>query len=252
METTKMIRVNSRFKDKDSNSNGDFIYNMGDLLMINSCLDLTLVSARIPRLYGNIYAPINELSFVDSFGEETTVYASPGQYTATQLAAEISARCVDISVTTSYNTDLHRFIFTARDRPQKMLASSSMAAYIGLLEDIVLGPTPFQIDYGPTLDGPACVYIQSSQLSRGSTCGDCKELGSYIPLVCCVPADVPYGYTVSYEAKDIQAQMVSYRSSKNYPNLSNFDIQVCDQFGNVLNFPHNAYIDLLFRVSLLV
>ena len=81
METTKMIRVNSKFMDKASYGNADFVYAIGDPLLINSCLDLTLVSARIPRLYGNIYSPINELTFTDIFNVVTTIYVTPGQYT---------------------------------------------------------------------------------------------------------------------------------------------------------------------------
>jgi hypothetical protein len=120
------------------------------------------------------------------------------------------------------------------------------------MEDIVLGPTPFTVDYGPTLDGPESIYIQSSVLSQGTTCGDCLTLGSYIPLICCIPANQPYGFTIAYEAKDINAQMVTYRASKNYPNLGQFDIKICDQYGNILDLPPNAYVDLLFRVSILI
>ena len=251
-ETTKLIRVNSRYKDPGSVGNGNFVYNMGDLTLVNSCLDLVLVSARIPRLYGNVYSPINELMFLTPLGV-TSVYVSPGQYNAIQLAMEISARCVDLAVDVSYNSDLHKFIFTSRSQAVTILVDSPLASYIGIMRDTVLGVgIAVEMDLSPTLDGPSSIYVQSSQLSRGATCGDCRQLGSYIPIVGVIPAaEVPYGFTISYQVTDTTAQLISYRSSKNFPPLNQFDIQLCDQFGNVLDLPSNAYVDLLFRVSVL-
>jgi hypothetical protein len=248
METTRFIRVNSKYRQPGGTSS-KFYYSIGGTLA-NRVLDLTLVSARIPRLFGNIYYPVNELTFSIG-GRLSSVYVTPGQYTAIQLAAQISAMCVDLQVDCSYNVDTHRFIFTNRGAATVfMLASSPISSYIGLTSDISLTNKPTSLPYPPTLDGPACVYIQSDTLSMCAHCVDTPAIGTYIPLIAAVDCNVPYGFTISYECKDINSQLISYRLSQSLPNLSYFDIQLCDQYGNLLSdLPENSYVDLVFKIT---
>ena len=248
METTRFIRVNSKYKQPGGTSS-KFYYSIGGTLA-NRVLDLTLVSARIPRLFGNIYYPLNELIFSIG-GRLSSVYVNPGQYTAVQLASQISAVCVDTQVDCSYNVDTHRFIFTNRsDTTVLMIASSPIASYIGLTADTSLTNAPTSLPYPPTLDGPSCVYIQSDTLSMCAHCVDTPAIGTYIPLIAAVDCNVPYGFTISYECKDINSQLISYRLSQSLPNLSYFDIQLCDQYGNLLSdLPENSYVDLVFKIT---
>lgn len=259
-EACKVLRINSKFRTRGSSS--DFIYSLGDSTILNQCLELCLVSARIPRLFGNIYAPINVL-LAKVFQEDGSFvqYSLPcntGQFNAVELAAEMTKELARVNCTCSYDTTTHRFSFMSSGMSSShivLLASSPIAQYIGLTHDLYIDThnEPIQCQAPPTLDGPSCVYVQSYLLSRSIHCVDALTLGSYIPLVAVIPCQsTPYGFTVSYEANDINLQQISYRQSKNYPSLNQIDLQLCDQFGNILPLPDNAYCDLLFRVTLRV
>ena len=248
METTRFIRVNSKYKQPGGTSS-KFFYSIGGTLA-NRVLDLTLVSARIPRLFGNVYYPMNQLIYSYG-GMRSSVFVTPGQYTAIQLAAQISALSIHHQVDCSYNVDTHRFIFTNRgSETVMMMAESPISSYIGLAADLPLTNFPTSLPYPPSLDGPSCVYIQSDTLSMCAHCVDTPAIGTYIPLIAAVDCNVPYGFTISYECKDINSQLISYRLSQSLPNLSYFDIQLCDQYGNLLSdIPENSYVDLVFKIT---
>ena len=158
METTRFIRVNSKYKQSGGTSS-KFFYSIGGTLA-NRVLDLTLVSARIPRLFGNIYYPVNELIYSYG-GMRSSVFVTPGQYTAIQLAAQISALSIHHQVDCSYNVDTHRFIFTNRgSETVMMMAESPISSYIGLAADLLLTNTPTSLPYPPSRWSILCVYTK--------------------------------------------------------------------------------------------
>ena len=112
METTRFIRVNSKYKQPGGTSS-KFFYSIGGTLA-NRVLDLTLVSARIPRLFGNVYNPISELIYSYG-GMRSSVFVTPGQYTAIQLAAQISAISIHHQVDCSYNVDTSVYFYESRE-----------------------------------------------------------------------------------------------------------------------------------------
>lgn len=244
----RVIRVNSKYRLPGGTSS-NFVYSIGDTRIANRVMDLTLVSARIPRMFTNIYYPINQLNMIKE-DIEMQSFVPPGQYTATELATQMSSVMLDSGMDVSYDVNSHRFIFHARQGDVLLLVNSPLASYIGLHEDTLCkSGIPKTLLYQPTLDGPSCVYIQSQALSLNIHCVDTLQVGTYIPLVAVVDCTTPYGFTISYECKDVLSQRIDYRSSQNYPNLSYFDIQLCDQYGNLLDMPPNSYCDLVFKIT---
>ena len=246
METTRILRVNSKFRE--SGTACDFTYSLGDNIVATRITDLTLVSARVPRMFGNMYYPINQMDFMRE-GELVSMFVPQGQYTALTLATAMSAVMVDLGVDVSYDVVNHLFVFVARSTQVTLLVRSPIAAYIGLLQDTLLTNSPVSMTAQPTLDGPNCVYLQSNDLSRSLHCVDSRKVGTYIPLIAVIPCDVPYGFTINYECRDVLAQQVSYRLSESYPNLTMFDLQLCDQYGNVLSMQENSYCDFVFKIT---
>ena len=96
MLATKLLRINSKYRTDGSASCTDFSVNIAsrDCENISQCV---LLSATIPRLFGNVYAPTNVLNCLysttplnpfNSF-QPVAFQITPGTYTALTLAAEL-------------------------------------------------------------------------------------------------------------------------------------------------------------------
>lgn len=246
---SRLLRINSRYC-LNSFGNSRFIFQANSSL-IDNCQKISLISASIPRLFTNIYHPINVLKYtVDDVEFQITI--PEGQYTAEQLASQID---LDPGLTCRFDDITTRFIFGHTDAKgvQTLRANSPIAAYIGVTEDISLSPLSFTAaDSVPSLAGPSQIYLESQFLSQNNCVSNLEDnLGNFlIPLMTVVDCStVPYGFTIHYESKTDSNSQVNYKSlgvgSK--VSLRSIDINLTDQFGNYLNLPNNAYVDLVFR-----
>lgn len=243
IEPSRLFRVNSRFK-KLGERNSNFTYNY-DNRLVDGCYKVALISASIPRLYTNIFDANNVLLYVSSLTGEVRQFVVPtGQYTALELAAALDL-CPDLTVT--YDEGLHRFIaFAPYPLQLTLLAASSIGHYIGLTADLELdGASTLIFPSPPSLAGCQTLYLQSQFLACANTV-DTPVVSPFIPLIVPIAANaVPYGFTIAYTATDIEIARVSWGGKV---SLRQIDIQITDQYGNPLNLPDNAYVDLVFRM----
>jgi len=248
---SRLLRVNSRFA-VSGYSNSNFLSNVESSLVTN-VQSVTLLSASIPRLFTNIYSPINVLQYLVD-GDVYQITIPEGQYTADQLAKQID---LDPNLSCFYDDLTHRFIFghtTVVVGTQILLATSPLANYIGLDEDIQLLPlTFFSVNSPPALGGPNQVYLESQFLAQTNCCTSLGLLDATknIPLI--IPIDcsqVPYGFHINYEAKTKLAQLTfNDLGVGSRVSLQNLDLSLTDQYGNHLNLPQNAFCDLVFKFN---
>jgi hypothetical protein len=57
---SRLLRINSRYRSAGTSSN--FVYTL-DNRLVDAISGIALMSASIPRLFGNIYSPINVLTY---------------------------------------------------------------------------------------------------------------------------------------------------------------------------------------------
>lgn len=238
---SRLIRVNSRFAQ---GTNTNFVYYF-DSKAVDSCDEIVLISASIPRLFPNIYSPINVLTYSD--GVNTYNYTVPAaQYTAVELAAALN-NCPDLTV--AYDEAAHRFTFQGAliYAPYTLLASSPLANYIGLSSDLPLTGGVDYVESTPQLS-LSQIYLQSDL--AGLHCSDTPQLSDFIPLVTHIDCSaVPYGYTINYSLVNSESNSLSWNGD--LANLRRIDIQLCDCYGNTLVLPQSAFVDLIFRIYII-
>jgi hypothetical protein len=241
MRKSRLIRLNSRFAQ--GNSNSDFVYYFNDG-NVDQVIEILLVSAQIPRLFPNIFPAINTLTYTDGLGVFHFTVPTK-QYAAVELAAALDL-CPDFTV--GYDEDEHRFTFegaTGLYVPYTILTQSTIANYIGLSSDLpMLEGVVSYVESPPNLAMPQ-IYLQTS-LCR-LHCNDTESLTPYIPLY--TPIDcssVPYGFNVNYSLVEPEACSLSFNGD--IVSLRRMDIQLTDVYGNVLVLPASAYVDLVFRI----
>ena len=237
MRKSRLIRVNSRF-GQGTNTRFNYFFDNRNVDNVNQ---IVLLSANIPRLFGNIYEPINVLTYSDGLSTYNLVVPT-GQYTAVELAAALNQRA-DIVI--GYDEVRHRFTFRGYGT---ILTSSSIANYIGVSSDLTMEASE-QVVYAespPNLAGPSQIYLQS-EFMCGTQCCDTPALSPFIPLF--TPVDcsaIPFGYTINYSMVNENSNAVSWNGS--VVGLRRIDFELCDVYGNVLVLPRNAFIDLVFRI----
>ncbi len=242
----KLVRVNARYRS--SGTPGVFRANF-EARDLDSVRSISCLRAVLNRVFSNIFVPINQLDYVLNDLTPGSVVVPPGQYTATQLAAAIQTASSGI-FTVTYNTTTNRFIFTFNgvglNTSVQLLASSSIAMYIGLTADLVIPAlaTPTPVQSPPQLQGPATVYIESEWIA-GSHCVDAAQNGSYIPFLAAIDfSAVPWGFDGIFEAKTPIEYQVDFRRTSGSRSLTNFDVSLTDEYGNPLDLPLNAYLDM--------
>ena len=263
---TKLLRVNSKYRTPNSASCTDFSVSLDsrDCENISQCV---LLSATIPRQFGNVYAPNNVLR-----GQYSTTPLNPfnsflpvafqiseGVYTAVQLAVEltrvISAEFAFIRV--EFNELRQRMHFIATNVPADFALNlsheSGLGRIVGITSNVFFvdsfSPDAY-VDSPPALQGPTQIYVESIFIGNRA-CLDVLENGFSIPLVNVVPcALVPEGFNVNYQATNVDSWSISYDvESTGLANLRTVDIRICDEYGDVLSIPENQHVDLVFRVS---
>jgi hypothetical protein len=243
---TRLLRINSRFRSGGTTSNFTEIFSNR---LVDNVQGIELISASIPRLFTNVYAPINELRYTIN-GLLYSYFVQEGQYTAPQLATLLNLSS-DFICTYQQEEKRFRFEFSGTPFDTIILASSPIARYIGISEDLPLFPAqPINASDPPSLEGPSQIYVQSKFLAS-SNCVDTEQIGQFIPLMARIDCSaVPYGFNIGYESKRSENSMLRFSDQGNASrqNLRAVDIELTDQFGNNLNLPRTSDCDLLFRM----
>ena len=221
---SRLIRINSRFKEFGG-TNSKFQYSFGQNRLVDSVYQIALVTASLPKTYTNIYEPINELSWTLA-GTVQTLTIPPGQYTAVSLAAQINTHP---NLTVTYDEATSRFQILCSPAI-KILASSSIAAYIGLTGDIQSAGVTFPLQAPPNLSGCANVYIQSKFLASVNCMDNPNSVSEYIPVMTAIDcSSVPFGFNISHSVSTIDSSRISYGGRA---SLRVVDIEITDEFGN--------------------
>lgn len=243
-----VLRVNSKYKEVYE-TDANFRYHLVSSPAAASVTSLSLISFTLNRLFTNIYSANDTICILD--GVLPVYIAIPwGQYTATELASTLTSSVSALLGTFTFTIVNNQFVVVNSSGDYTISFSlSSIATYIGLTQDIVLlNPTPYTFQSYPQLQGPDEIYVQSSIMASGQ-CLDEETLGGSIPLLAAIPcANVPYGFSVNYNAPQMEQHTV-YTDNGNPSQLKTIFIQLTDKFGNLLNIPANCYADILFRVT---
>ncbi len=231
---TKLLRVNSKYKLRGSNTN--FQFQCPDDIFTEQVVGISLIRFNCPRLFPNVYSPLNVLEFQDG----STIIVPEGQYNATELAAAITAASTE-GITVSYDETTKRMTFTGTG---VLLMKSPMAPLIGVTDDLILsGDTQTSTQ----LSGPDPIYVESSTIALNNML-DHPENGGNIPGIDVIPTNyIPYGFNVSWRNNETSQNIVQYTKAI---SIKQIDIQLTDQYGNIVSLPENCYCDLVFKLYL--
>lgn len=244
-----VLRVNSKYKEANE-TDANFRYHLVSSPAVASVTSLSLISFTMNRLFTNIYAANDTICILD--GVLPIYITIPwGQYTATELASTLSTTVSALLPSFTFTIVNNQFVVvnSTGDEYTLSFSLSSIATYIGMTQNIVLlTSAPATFPSYPQLQGPDEIYVQSSIMASGQ-CLDEETLGGSIPLLAAIPcANVPYGFSVNYNAPQMEQHTV-YTDNGNPSQLKTIFIQLTDKFGNLLNIPPNCYADILFRVT---
>ena len=258
MYTTKLLRVNSKYRTPNSASCTDFTVNipLRDLEGVSRCC---LVSARIPRMFGNVYGTDTVLRCLvsETGGGQPdvpfNVTVRAANYTIEELAAElhrqINNRFLFLSV--EYNKVLNRMRFVLTNPPAAFIIEFlpvDLGQLVGITSPFYMfGTITTDVPSPPALQGASSVYVESTFIANRA-CIDVLENGLNIPLVNVIPCStVAPGFDICYQVEHTDAWGIDYPES-GLVNLRSVDIRICDMYGNVLDIPPNAHVDLVFKI----
>ena len=245
---TMLLRVNSKFK-KSLETDADFSYDLVSSQAVASVTSISLIQATVNRLFTNINHSNNTISYMNGSSVITNLTIPVKQYTIEEL---ITALNLLYTWTWTLGTDKKLYIENT-GLPIILLASSTVAQYIGLTTNISLIPGdptfPKAMQTFPQLQGPDEIYVQSSILAAGQCLDDIYNTGGSIPLLGIIPCgSVPYGYSINWHSNET-SQYTIYSENGTPNQLKRLFIQLTDKYGNLLNLPPLCHVDLLFRLT---
>ena len=259
MYTTKLLRVNSKYRTPNSASCTDFTVNIPvrDLENVGRCC---LVSAKIPRMFPNVYGSDTVLHCLVSENVGQPPYAfdvtvSAGLYTIETLTEELNRQLNSefLFLTVVYNKDNNRFRVVLTNPPAAFsieVLTTDLAQLIGVTSPITMfGSLTIYAQSPPALQGANSVYIESNFIANRS-CLDVLENSLNIPLVNVIPCStVAPGFDICYQIEHTDAWSIDYGAENTgLANLRSVDIRICDMYGNVLDIPPNCHVDLVFKI----
>lgn len=243
---TRLLRINSKFRET-AGSSADFkvIIPVSDLDNVEK---ITLLSASIPRMFGNVYPGISIIRWYQGSvpPQILEVVIPDGQYTAEELAIVLDGR---LPLTVTYTDGRFFFQNSTADSINLLPSSDTLLSYLGIVDGLnITAGTTEPAPFPPQLQGPLAIYVQSNAIANNS-CLDVLANGLALPVV--VPINisaVPYGFNIGWVAPTTEEWLLRYSQFPDGQTLRNIDIRFCDVYGNVLNLPENAYSDLVFKI----
>lgn len=233
------VHVNAAMRSGGTTNDFTIDFETRDL---DRVVKIVLLKATMPRMFTNVYAPLNTLVVVHE-GSAETVTIPEAQYNVDTLIATLNTVMAPWNYSWTYTND--RFTATySGPTTSTLLASSGMAPLIGLMSDITLGP-PTSMQAPPQLSGPSEVFIRTKLLS--CCLEPARGLGEVGYLGSINYTQVPYGFVGRFDASSpdlghvVTAPVV----------LRHLNFQLVDNTGNLVNTPANCYIDLLLQIMYL-
>ena len=259
MFTTKLLRINSKYRTPNSASCTDFTVNIPvrDLENVSRCC---LVSAKIPRMFSNVYDTDCVLHCLvsENVGEPPyafNVTVAAGLYTIEKLTAELDRQLNSefLFLNVIYNKDNNRFRVVLTNPPPDFtieFLTTDLAQLVGITSPIqMFGDLAIYAQSPPALQGANSIYVESTFISNRA-CLDVLENGLNIPLCNVINCEtVAPGFDICYMADHTDAWGIDYGAENTgLANLRSVDIRICDMYGNVLDNPPNCHVDLVFKI----
>lgn len=237
-----MVHVNASARSSGTVNDFSIDFQTRDL---DNVTKVTMIKATLPRMFPNIWS-VNNTIVIQHAGSNTSYSVPAGQYTALTLLAALNTATAGAFVTWTYDTTLQRYIATYSSVTTVTLMStlSSIATYIGLSADVLLG-APAAMPSPPQLSGPDEVFIQSGLVATSS----CVESGATqsIPLLGSISfVDVPYGFTGRFDARHPE---ISHIDIPYAACMRKIDVRLCDNLGNTLACPDNCFLDMILQFT---
>jgi hypothetical protein len=239
-----MVQVNSAQRSSGTTSNFSIDFLTRDL---DKVVAVTMIKATLPRLFFNIQSWNNRINIIHPAATNNFFTVPPGQYTITSLTAALNAATAGIFVSWVYHTATSRLEATYSSVTTVTLDSSTLstiAPYIGLTQDIVLG-LPTELTSPPQLSGLDEVIIKSnlvaatSMVAAGET--SAKSVIGNINFT-----NVPYGFTGRMDCNNLNIAQIAY----NYQTcMRKIDIQLVDVFDHEVELPENCFLDMTLQFS---
>ena len=259
---SKLLRVNSKYRTPNSASNTDFTVNIQtrDLENISRCV---LLSATIPRQFGNVYAPHNIIygSAHDSpqvAPQPFSIVIPPGLYTSSTLAEALNTILnAEFSfITVTYDDTKKRIkIMAATSMPplfqMYIKHDDGLAQTCGFTSYMNVGGLQKEVyaESATALQGVSQIYVESVFIGNRA-CLDVLTNGLSIPLVNVIGCgSTPEGFDINYQASNQDCWEIAYNyENTGLANLCSVDCKICDTYGNVLPLPKNQNVDLVFKI----
>ena len=235
----KLVQINASQRSSGTTSKFTIDFQTRDLDKVRR---VTMIKASLPRLFTNIFNANNTI-IINHVGSDNIIPIPNAQYNTTTLATALTTATGTL-VTWTYNTTTNRFVATPI-LPSILLASSSIAPYIGLTSDITLVGTPIEMQAPPQLSGPDEVYVRSQLVSANS----CVTAGSQsaIPLVGTIAFnEIPYGFVGRFDSASLEIAHIEYPFET---CMRKIDVLLCDVYGNEINTPQNCFLDMILQFS---
>ena len=241
---SKMVQVNSFYKSSGTSSNFSIDFLTRDL---DKVVKVTMIKATLPRLFFNIQSWNNTINIIHPAATNNFFSVPPGQYTVTTLIAALNTATAGIFVTWVFNTATNRIEATYSSVTTVTLDSSALstiANYIGLTQDITLGP-PTEMTDPPQLSGPDEIYIHSNLVAATSMVA-AGEITAKSFIGNINFTNVPYGFTGRMDSTSLDIAHVAYPYQV---CMRKMDVTIRDVFNHEMELPSNCYLDMILQFS---
>lgn len=238
----KYVRITSSDKLPSSSHNGDFTIQMPERDILQSVKAITLKEAWVPNVFYNVRSSngfVNNVFKMKETGQSDISPTVPdGQYNIATLMpalqSSINALLVSgtVAITQDPNTLKITFTFTGTtaDNIYDYNDGNLMASLVGITNTIV-GPSAVMTSQSlPDLSGITAVFLYSDALALNEMAdGDFGLVSSFESVSFNNASFGKYAY------KQCSYELVSTITYPSVKNISTIDIQIRDQYGNILN-----------------
>ena len=246
MQNANLVKVSSEDRDPESISSSDFIVSYNNAPCMANINRLAIKNIIVPNVFYNInntgynrFNTGNNELFIKNITTNVpfSIGINPGNYTISQLITEIntllSASGAGLSVTEDAVTKKLKFTSSG---DLFAYSTDNMGGYLGMIKPppfTGLGVLVYTLEGFPNLSGVKEIYIGSQRMSDGSHM--VIPFGSTLPIIAAVPITVGFGEFETYISPNIELDEIVFPSYSAGSNLRTIDIQIRDNFGNILD-----------------
>jgi hypothetical protein len=251
------LRITNKDRLSQSASASDFTVGLKNNQAVQQTLELYIHSVSFPNVFPNIDTHNNSLTFgARSLGGATnvqpTITIPPAFYSTAQLLVALKsamdAAMVPVAGTIDFTqdplTNLISFQTTNLDGVEffPSVASSTLAPYIGLINNIVPYTQTGTFDAIPNLAGEKVAYLHSKDIAPSqSELSNGLSVSSFVAI----PIDVPYLGIQHYRPSTIETNKLIFNTQTDLTTL-NIKLRATD--GRILDVGENQEIIIVFKI----